>query len=236
MPRAGRRLRRLVREWLAGPEWPRLPPEVEAAPWSVQVGALLASLASPSLEARHRAAWSLGRLVAAAARQEPEAGREVLRRLVWGLNEESGAVAWGAAEAMAEVMCRCRPLADEFLNLLVSYAGHTPLTLDFPPLLAGAVWGLGRVAQAEGELVLARGGDQALLARLRHPRSQVRAAAAWAWGQGGLLAASPAAGRAGAALEELRGERDPVAVFHRRRLVSAPLGELAARSLSRAWD
>jgi hypothetical protein len=90
-----------------------------------------------------------------------EKARTVMRRFLWMLNDESGGIGWGVPEAMAEVMFHSRPLADEYLHMLVSY------TMDDGPelfqdgnflelelLQEGVLWGLCRVAPLyETELI-----------------------------------------------------------------------------------
>ena len=136
--------------------------------------------------ARPQSKWpavsAMGELTARLAQEDLEAGREVMRRLVWSLNEESGAIGFGAPEAMGEIMARHQGLAREFLNLLISYLSGGDNFLDHPPLLSGAIWGLGRVAQAHPDLVQSRGGAESLEALLGADEAQVRGLAAWSLG------------------------------------------------------
>ncbi len=52
---------------------------------------------------RENAARAMGQVVAKLAREQMEAARIVMRRLMWNLNDESGGIGWGSPEAMAEM-------------------------------------------------------------------------------------------------------------------------------------
>lgn len=166
-------------------------------PTPALVRALLASLSAPNSLARWRAVGLLGPLVAEMASADPEAGREVLRRLMWTLNEESGAMGWGAAEVFGEILHHSPLLAREFANILASYVSPCANQLDHPALLAGALWGLGRLAQAQPELARACGAPQAVTRLLDHPDPRVAGAATWSlgWLEGEGAAAALAARR-----------------------------------------
>lgn len=186
---SSRQVKRQVRQALAADDWrERL---AGLAQGGGQTGgrvdqgfitALLAALSSGQSIVRWRAVSFLGRAVAGLAEADPEAARQMMRRLVWGLNEESGAVAWGAPEALGEIMAQSPLLADEFVNLLLAYVSNCDMALDFAPLRAGAVWGLGRLAQARPEILLERGAGEVLLALSQEADPQVRGLAVWALG------------------------------------------------------
>jgi hypothetical protein len=147
---SSRQIKRQVRQSLAADDWRGRLEELAGGDGRVGqafITALLAALSSGQSMVRWRAVSFLGPTVAGLAGEDPEAARQVMRRLVWGLNEESGAVAWGAPEAMGEIMAQSPLLADEFLNLLLAYVSDCGMALDFAPLRAGAVWGLGRLAK-----------------------------------------------------------------------------------------
>ncbi len=238
----GRALKRRLRQALASPDWERLPGELAAEPTQQAVTALLAALSSGQDIVRWRAVIVLGGLVALRAEADPEAGREVMRRLVWGLNEESGAVAWGAPEAMGEIMARSRRMAQEFANLLLAYlVPGGPLALDFPPLKAGAVWGLGRLCQARPRLMQERRASYPLLALLDDPAPQVRGLAAWALGHlgdgggegGGDGGGEGGGDEAGDRLARLVADQAELDLFNGRELKRARVGELAREALDR---
>lgn len=188
--------------------------------------ALLAGLSRAQAQTRWRAVALLGPIAANLAASDTEAGREVVRRLRWSLNEESGAMGWGAAEAFGEILHHSPPLAAEFAGLLISYLAPCANRLDHPALLAGAVWGLGRLAEARPDLAGQCDAGAYLAELLDHPDPEVAGRAAWALG----LLGRPAA-RAG--LEALIGDPRRASFPRGGRLGSASLGELAKEALAR---
>ena len=108
------------------------------------INGLLAALSRPEEEIRYRAAQVLGRAAAGLVQrsgdgEDPGEGLEqasnIRRRLIWFLNDECGAVGWGAAEAMAEIMVRVPDLASEFSANLVFMLRDDPHCPDFGPLV-----------------------------------------------------------------------------------------------------
>ena len=96
MPRM-RHAKTRFRQLLEAPDWRAHLPEVAGEGLSA-VGPLLSFLLlSPCL--RHRAAVALGAVVAGLEREQPEAVRNIMRRLMWHMNEESGNIGWGIPEA-----------------------------------------------------------------------------------------------------------------------------------------
>jgi len=87
------------------------------------------------------------------ARKNPEAARNMMRRFMWQLNDESGGIGWGIPEVMGEVMARHEGLAQEFAPILVSYIREDGNFLDFEPLQRGVIWGIARVAQTRADLL-----------------------------------------------------------------------------------
>lgn len=227
-----RRLKRQVRQALASDEW-----RMRLEELSGRVGqggvtrqhlvtALLAALSSGQAIVRWRAVSVLGRVVADMAGDAPEAAREVMRRLVWGLNEESGAVAWGAPEALGEIMAQSPIMAREFVNLLIAYISKCDIALCFAPLRAGAVWGLGRLAQTRPELLKERCAEEPLLALSHEPDPQVRGLAVWALG---WLGGERAAKR----LAQLTADEQTLELYDRGELKALSVGQTAAEALKR---
>jgi hypothetical protein len=124
-------------------------------PAAALVGPLLSALLSPVPLVRWRAATALGRTVARMARERLEDGRNVMRRFMWSLNEESGAIGWGVPEAMAETLAHSEPLAAEFSRIYLSYIRDLDKDctyIDHAPLRRGVYWGVARLARARPEL------------------------------------------------------------------------------------
>jgi HEAT repeat protein len=225
-----RRLKRQVRETLAADDWrARLEEMAESlgrggTTRQHLITALLAALSSGQVMVRWRAVSFLGRVVAELAGSEPEAAREVMRRLVWGLNEESGAVAWGAPEALGEIMAQSQLMADEFANILMAYVSKCDMALCFVPLKAGAVWGLGRLAKARPELMRERCAEEPLLPLSQEDNPQVRGLAVWALG---WLGGEKAAER----LSQLKSDEGALEIFENDELKTTSVGQLASIAL-----
>jgi hypothetical protein len=94
-----------------------------------------------------QAVTAMGAVVSLLAEENMESARVVMRRLMWSLNDESGGIGWGAAEAMGEIMARNGRMADEYACILISYINPCGNYIDNPDLQKGILWGLGRLAQ-----------------------------------------------------------------------------------------
>jgi HEAT repeat protein len=91
-----------------------------------------------------RAVEALGRV--AAARRDPEPAREMLRRALWLMNDESGGLLWRGPQVLGAVLAGVPALCGEFLEVLASF-------LEEEPFRAGARWGLWRVAAVRPDAV-----------------------------------------------------------------------------------
>lgn len=148
------------------------------------IGPLLACLLTGD-EAARRAAEELGKAVARLADGEPgvpgsmEDARNVLRRLMWHMNEESGNIGWGVPEAFAEILVRQPRLADEFHSILLSYihdTGRDDNYCDHALLRRSCFLAVGRLAEARPDLAVKA--IPALKAGLRDEDAVCRAHAA----------------------------------------------------------
>ena len=122
MPRF-RNIKKKVREYLVAEDWEEQCGLLLTAPREL-VGPLFSCLPLPE-PVRGRAAEMLGRAVALIASDKMEDARNIVRRLMWHMNEESGNIGWGIPEAFGAVLAHHRPLAGEFGSVLVSYIWHT---------------------------------------------------------------------------------------------------------------
>lgn len=118
------------------------------------INPLFIALCHSDEKVRWHAVCSFGWLVPALAENDMEAGRIVMRRFLWSLNDESGGIGWGAPEAMAEIMCHSSPLRKEYLHMLISYMRKDGENLfedgnylELPMLQRGLLWGVGRLCQ-----------------------------------------------------------------------------------------
>lgn len=149
----GRELKRRVRGLLKSPQFPDNLDQLKGMPIQSILTPILANLYSHDEEVKWHAVTAMGILVAALADEDLESARNVLRRLMWSLNEESGGIGWGAPEAMGEIMARHKILATEFARLLLSYIREDGNFLEHEVLQRGVIWGLGRVVETRPDVL-----------------------------------------------------------------------------------
>ncbi len=196
---------------------------LDALPAGRLIKALIPAVNRAEPEIHRPAIEAMGRAAARLAGEDLEAVREIIRRLAWSLNDESGAIGWGAAQAMGEILARLKPLALEFSPLLISYLRFDPGSPDFPPLQRGALWAAARLAQAHPDL--ARPAAPLLTRHLRDEDPEVRGLAAWLAGLIGDRALIPE-------LEFLADDASPVEIFTGDLVERTRVADLARRSLS----
>ncbi|QJA06804.1 HEAT repeat domain-containing protein [Thermosulfurimonas marina] len=153
---------------------------LEAFPPRKAVSPLIGAFCHREERVRWWAILGLGYVTARIAEEDLEAARIVIRRLMWMLNEESGGMAWGAPEALAECLYQHRGLAAEYTPILVSYLRPDGNLLEFPPAQRGVAWGIGRLAEKERERLLAEEAPRYLLPVLDSSDLAAAGLAAWA--------------------------------------------------------
>jgi hypothetical protein len=100
---------------------------------------LQALLFEPDELLRWRAIEALGLAAAAFAESDLEPVRNLVRRLLFSLNEDSGMAGWHSPEAIGEILAQAPALIDEYGSILASY-------LHRPPFERGAHWAVARMA------------------------------------------------------------------------------------------
>lgn len=148
-----RRLKKLVLELLQHPDVTTCIEKILHFPHRQVVNPLFSFLYSLDEQIKWRAVSAMGAAVDALAEQDMESARIIMRRFIWNLNDESGGIGWGSAEAMGEAMALNENLAGEYACLLVSYINPDGNYLEHEDLQKGALWGVGRLAHARPELV-----------------------------------------------------------------------------------
>jgi hypothetical protein len=108
--------------------------EVRLFPPHLVISSLLSGLCQAEALVKWHAVTVMGQVMADIARADMETARVIMRRILWNLNEESGGIGWGMAEAMGEIMAVYAPLADEYGHMLVSYMREENY-LELPALL-----------------------------------------------------------------------------------------------------
>jgi hypothetical protein len=117
------------------------------------VNVLFSFLCSTDKAQKKRAIMAMGEVVSEIAENDLESARTIMRRLLWSLNEESGWIGWGSAEAMAEIMARNNILAEEYYKFLISYISEGDNYLLFEELRKEVISGLRRLSQVYPHLV-----------------------------------------------------------------------------------
>ena len=212
-----------LRGWLRSGDVDRAVEELRQLPGRRFVHPLVSALCGDE-EIRRHAVKTMGVLVADLADRDLESARVVMRTLMWNLTEECGGIAWGVTETMAEIMARHETLAREYVQVLVSYMREDGNFLEYEPLQRGLIWGIGRLAQVERELLLAHHAGRYLLPYLESDDAKVRGLAAWAWGQLGTTEAVTQ-------LEALLEDHEEIRLYLDRELVTSSVGNLAGQAL-----
>lgn len=225
-----RALKKVLKEWLAASDWESHLPDIAALDGREAVAPLLSFLLLGG-DMTHRAAVALGVAVAGLADQEMEPARNIIRRLMWHMNEESGNIGWGIPEAFAEILARSPRLCKEFAHVLLSYivdTGRDDNFCDHGVLRRSCYWAVGRLAQAHPEIeIRARSW---LLRGLMDEDIPCRGMAAWA------LAQLPPSFENTPPLRHLRdaGHQEHCQVFEQGILHTWTVTELAALALAKS--
>jgi hypothetical protein len=179
-------------------------------------GILLQFLYDPHDLLHWRALEGLGRLAGA----QPGQVRDLITRLLWLLNEDSGSFGWGAAAALGEIGRGNLALVQEIIPM---FCGFLEEEFSRAPML----WGIGRLAEVYPDRlneVLPR-----IVQFLTSPEPQVRALTAWALGKAGYCEAA-------GGLRDLLNDDRPVAIYDRgglRQTTVAQVSREAQASLAR---
>ena len=157
-----RSLKVLLRCWLRSEEWSRscpLPPDCAGGDVSTLslVNPLFACLTEGGEQA-DRAAFALGGVMAKLYEESHEEAKNIVRRFMWHMNEESGNIGWGIPEAFGETLAQCPPLADTFRRVLLHYVydmpeGRSTSFCDHAPLRISCYKALARLLEARPDFV-----------------------------------------------------------------------------------
>lgn len=178
-----RELKAQIKNWLSADDWEANLPLLTALDGKAAVGPLFSFLLLGEPMAQ-RAAVGMGIVVAGMAERSPESARNIVRRCMWHMNEDSGNIGWGIPEAFAEILVRSPLLFREFHRVLLSYIVSTDKSnnyCDHAPLRRSCYWAVGRLLQVEPQLALTA--RPYLEQGLQDEDAQCREQAAWALGQ-----------------------------------------------------
>ncbi len=142
---------------------------------------LISLTADLDLDRRWRAIRALGLVTSRIYDRDPEKARQVVRQLIWNLNEESGGIGWGMPEAFGEILARQEDLAREYACLLACYLVEDKSFLETEGLQTGVIWALGRVKTFPQEM------KDRIIEKLKgflgQPNADLKGLAAWSLGE-----------------------------------------------------
>lgn len=147
------------------------------------VNVLIGAFCHREEHVRWMAILGFGPTVAHIANENMEYARVIIRRLMWMLNEESGGMAWGVPEGIAESLYHHAKLAEEYTHILVSYIRPDGNMLEYPPAQRGVAWGIGRLTTKEKERLLKLKAHEYLLPLLNSPDHITVGLTIWALGR-----------------------------------------------------
>ena len=202
--------------------------EVRRVPPRKAVSPLIAGLSHAGGNVKWHAVSALGLVMAVLAKEDMEAARNIMRRLMWGLNDESGSTGWGIPEAMAEIMANHDGLAEEYAHILVAYMRKDGSYLKLLPLQRGLMWGIGRLAETRPDLLRKSEAPAYLLPYLDSEDPEVRGLAARA---SGILRIEEAKGK----LSVLKNDSSEILLYDQGKLETRTVGELAGEALASAF-
>lgn len=151
-----RAVKALLRPWFAREDWHKdhpLPPEVHDTTLIALVNPLFACLPEGGATT-DRAAFTLGEILTKININSPDEAKNIVRRFIWHMNEESGNIGWGIPEAFGETLAQSSELCDAFHRVLFSYILDKPgdsTYCDYAPLRRSCYRAIGIVLIARPE-------------------------------------------------------------------------------------
>jgi len=148
-----RKRKALLTRWIREYDVPELKARLAEAPTAAWVHPVLTLLYQREETVFSKAVELCGWLVQRLWEEDREAARNVIRRLFWSLNEESGAIGWGAPEALGAIIASSEPIAREYARLLLSLLRTQASFIDHPSILNGILWAAVRVVGSFPQLM-----------------------------------------------------------------------------------
>jgi hypothetical protein len=112
---------------------------------------VLGSLVTSTYDADPRISWraieALGVAASRVAEDDPDHIRQLLRRLLWLINDESGGICWRGPEAMAEILWHRPILFADYVPIVTSLIVNLEEE-DLEHFRAGTLRAIGRLAEA----------------------------------------------------------------------------------------
>lgn len=161
---------------------------------------------------------AIGRLTREFGTKKLEAYRNLLRRFLWAMNDESGNVPWSSPEAMASIIANQPYLFGEFTPMLITNA------LDNPMCYRGMLWAVGRIGGIRNTLVIPF--IKEILPFLSANDANLRGYAVWALGEIGYQEILPE-------LINLQNDKSTVYIFKEGKLLVESVGTLTQEAVSK---
>ncbi len=218
----GRALKQEILRLLGIPDVEERFQELSRFPLRSVITPLFSFLCSTDEALKWRAVAAMGETVARLARKDMESARVIVRRLMWNLNDESGGIGWGSAEALGEILFLHSGLAVEYAPILLSYSFKNGNFQETPSMQRGVLWGIGRLAQADP--ALAADAAPHLPDFLHSQDPAVRGVAAWVAGLVGAEETWPD-------LQKLQRDESEIRICIDRKLIWRKVGELCKDAL-----
>lgn len=156
---------------------------------------------------------ALGQLAAHFAGDNDEDFRNLIRRCLWAMNDESGNVPWAAPEVMA-VIIKAKPKQyDAFIPMLMTNG------LENEICHKGTLWAMGYLGNSHYEALERFLPD--ILPFLDSKDSEIRGCAVWALAQVGYQSAA-------AKIAALKDDQGQCLLFHNGQLEKISVGKIAA--------
>ena len=163
-----------------------------------------------------RAVEALGLASAQVAEHDAEFVRNILRRLMWSLNDESGSIGWRAPQAMGAIIAQRPRQFAEFIPVVVSL-----FELDETHFYPGVLWAIGHIAQRDADSRFAA----QVLPHVSDASAQARGMAARCLGQLRATESIPL-------LKPLLADEAPLTVFIHDQLHECTVSDLAQEALA----
>jgi len=161
---------------------------------------------------RWEAIEALGYLAKEYGVKEELAYRNVIRRFLWAMNDESGNVPWSSPEAMGSIIANQPELFGEYTPMLITNA------LDNPMCHRGMLWAVGRIGKVNNTLVMPF--IEKITPFLSAADADLRGYTLWALGEIGYREILPR-------LANVQGDQEKIYLYREGRLDWVGLDELA---------
>lgn len=167
---------------------------------------------------RWHALEAIGRLAAQLAPKEQEIYKNLIRRFIWAMNDESGNVPWSSPEGIGVIIANQPLLFQDYTPILITNA------LDNPMCHRGMLWAIGEIGRAKAELVLPFIND--ILPFLQSNSLELVGYAVWALGEINYQGALPQ-------LKVLQNEQKEITLYQEGVLRKVKVGILAQEAIAK---